>query len=209
MMKAPGSLSFSSAMAVGEKGRPETRHSQRQSALPNQRRGSGQAAHTGHRDVTINPARLGWGSSGSVARKGHISPFSVQGLRPEGHSPIGCCGNQHSCTGWEPTLHMPTAEPGSIHSVSLLTQPLRETLAKPHSAAALSAPGTPQLPNVAHPTESFIPCHLRTLLPGDLRLVPVLGSVLHKLDVGTSLGADVCRKGRRGDKKSKIKRGCI
>lgn len=122
----------------------------------------------------------------------------MQNLRPEGHSPTGRCRNQCSCPAGsfgEPTLHKPAAEPGSIHSASFLAQPLRETLAKPHGAAALSAPGTPPAP------EPFIPCHLRTLLPGDLRLVPVLGSVLHKLDVGTSLGADVCR--RKQEKKSK------
>lgn len=55
---------------------------------------------------------------------------------------------------------------------------------------------------MAHLIISFSLRHVPTLLPGDLRFVPVLGSVLHKLDIGTSLGADVCEEGKRSQEKS-------
>ena len=60
-----------------------------------------------------------------------------------------------------------------------------------------ACPPTPAGTPPVH-SKSFATCHLHTLLPGDVWLVPVLGSVLHKLHVGASLGADVCRKGTDG-----------
>lgn len=81
----------------------------------------------------------------------------------------------------------------SIHKPpSLLIQPLREILANPCDARYTPTPDHGSLDHIPS-----VLCHLPTLLPGDLRFVPVLGSVLHKLDIGTSLRADVCMEGRR------------
>lgn len=96
--------------------------------------------------------------------------------------------------------------PGFLHQKEGLGSPhyakLQLSWAATPPCHGLSIRNPPSIPTMAHLIISFSLRHVPTLLPGDLRFVPVLGSVLHKLDIGTSLGADVCEEGKRRQEKS-------
>lgn len=81
MMKAPGSLSFSSAMAAGENSRPQSQHGKSRHALRNQHVwvGMGHPGSMASQPGTAmlpSPLHIWMGvSSGSAARQGLISPL--------------------------------------------------------------------------------------------------------------------------------------
>lgn len=81
MMKAPGSLSFSSAMAAGENGRPQSQHGKSQCAIQNQQVWVGTGLHglaARHHNVTIPPAHLDGGLKWVCGQAGtHFPPAST------------------------------------------------------------------------------------------------------------------------------------
>lgn len=87
MMKAPGSLSFSSAMAAGENGRPQSWHSESRQALQNQQVWVGMgcpssvASQLGTTTFYCPPCTSGWGSQvGLQPGRGSSAPSASAAL---------------------------------------------------------------------------------------------------------------------------------